>query len=245
MNSSPYSDEQAALLYDAINAWGPGDDFYLRLVMESPSILDVGCGTGTILARARAAGHSGRLAGVDPDRASLRVARAKRPDVEWREQTAAEMTWSAEFDLGIMTGHAFQVLVDDDDLRASLRAIRVALTAGGRFAFETRNPRARAWEEWEPSNATDVVDPAGRALRISHRVESVAGDVVTFTETTSDARDGTSLRVDRASLRFLGVDELDTFLRGAGFLIEERFGGWFGEPCEAGSREIVTIGRAV
>lgn len=47
-----------------------------------------------------------------------------------------------------VTGHAFQVLVGDDELRASLTAIRQALTDGGRFAFEPRNPLARAWESW-------------------------------------------------------------------------------------------------
>ena len=48
------------------------------------------------------------------------------------------------FDLAVMTGLAFQVLVDDDELRSSLTATGRALADGGRFAFETRNPRARA-----------------------------------------------------------------------------------------------------
>jgi hypothetical protein len=43
----------------------------------------------------------------------------------------------------------------------------------------------------------------------------VVGDVVTFTETTSDTN-GTVLRVDRASLRFLDVPTLGAFLAGAG-----------------------------
>jgi hypothetical protein len=34
----------------------------------------------------------------------------------------------------------------------------------------------RAWEGWNPANPSDVVDHAGRELRVSHRVESVAGD---------------------------------------------------------------------
>jgi hypothetical protein len=55
--------------------------------------------------------------------------------------------------------------------------------------------------------ATDVVDLSGRSVRVSHNVESVVGDVVTLTETTSDP-DGTVLRVDRARLRFLDADTL-------------------------------------
>jgi SAM-dependent methyltransferase len=236
-----YTDEQAAALYDVLNGWGPSDDFYLGLVMGSRSVLDVGCGTGAILHRARRAGHAGRLCGLDPDPAMLGRAR-RQTGIEWVAGTAASMTWDGEFDLAVMTGHAFQVLVGDDELRASLTAIRRALVDGGRFAFETRNPLARAWEGWNPENAMEVVDPSGRPLRIWYEVESVAGDVVTFTETTDDA-DGAPLRVDRASLRFLDVDTLGGFLAGAGFEIEAQYGGWLREPLALESPEIITVAR--
>ncbi len=152
------------------------------------------------------------------------------------------MAWDNEFDLAIMSGHAFQVLVDDDDLRASLTAIRRALADGGHFAFETRNPLAKAWESWNPENAIDVVDPAGRPVRIAYEVDSVVGDVVLFTETTS-AADGAALRVDRASLRFLDVDALAGFLADAGFKIEAQYGGWSREPLDSASPEIITVAR--
>lgn len=236
-----YSDEEAAALYDVLNAWGPSDDFYLALVMDAKSVLDVGCGTGTLLHRARQAGHTGRLCGVDPDRAMLDRARG-RTDIEWLEATAASMPWDGEFDLAVMTGHAFQVLVGDDELRASLAAIRRALVPGGRLAFETRNPLAREWESWNPQNPMDVLDPSGRPLRISYEVESVVSDVVTLTETTSDA-DGTPLRVDRGSLRFLDVDTLSGFLADAGFWIEAQYGGWAREPLDPRSPEIITVAR--
>lgn len=236
-----YSDEDAAALYDVLNAWGPSDDFYLALVMGAESVLDVGCGTGAMLHQAREAGHAGRLCGVDPDRAMLGVAR-RRTDVEWVSGTAASMAWDGEFDLAIMIGHAFQTLVEDDELRASLDAIRRALAGGGRFAFETRNPHARAWESWSPDSAIEVVDPSGRPVRSSYEVESVVGDVVTLTETTSDP-DGTPLRMDRASLRFLDVGALADFLVDAGFEIEAQYGGWLGEPLGPASPEIVTLAR--
>jgi 2-polyprenyl-3-methyl-5-hydroxy-6-metoxy-1,4-benzoquinol methylase len=46
-----YSDEEAAALYDLVNPWGPSDDFYLALVMDAKSVLDIGCGTGSLLHR--------------------------------------------------------------------------------------------------------------------------------------------------------------------------------------------------
>jgi SAM-dependent methyltransferase len=237
-----YSDADAAALYDVLNSWGPGDAFYLELVLGAFSALDVGCGTGTLLHRARKEGHAERLCGVDPDRARLDRAR-RRADVEWLECTAASLPFDAEFELAVMTGHAFQELIADDDLRASLAAIRRSLEEGGRFAFETRNPAARAWETWRPENGVETVDAAGRRVRVWHEVEDVAGDVVTLTETTG-GEDGAPLRVDRASLRFLDAPALAGFLDEAGLAIEAQYGDWNREPLGPSSPEIVTIARA-
>ena len=236
-----YSDEEAAALYDLLNPWGPSDDFYLALVMEARSVLDVGCGTGALLHRAREAGHTGRLCGVDPDDSMLNVAR-RRGDIEWVSSTAALMTFAREFELALMTGHAFQVLVTDEELRESLAAIARALVDGGRFAFETRDPVARAWERWTPENAVDVVDPSGQKLRLWYEVEEVADGVVTLSERTAD-QDGTPLRIDRGSLRFLDVDALRGFLAEAGLEIAAQYGGWFREQLEPASPEIVTVAR--
>ena len=237
-----YSDADAAALYDHLNPWGPSDDFYLSYVLAAPSVLDVGCGTGMLLHRAREAGHSGRLCGVDPDAAALARAR-RRTDIEWVQGTAAEMAWDREFDLAVMASNVFQVFVTDEDVRASLAATRAALLDGGRLVFGTRNPRARAWEGWNPSNPIDVVDHAGRALRIGYQVESVTGDVVTFTETTA-TRAGEPLRVDRASLRFLDAEGVDRFLGAAGFEVERRDGDWSRRPFTGTSDNIVTVARA-
>ncbi|MFI0714409.1 class I SAM-dependent methyltransferase [Streptomyces inhibens] len=240
-----FSDADAAALYDLLSPWDPelwpSDGFYDELVMAAGSVLDVGCGTGSMLHRAREQGHTGRLVGIDPDGAALARAR-RRADIEWVEGTVANAGWDAEFDLATMASHAFQCLVTDDDLRASLAAIHATLREGGRFAFETRHPQARAWEDWNPSRVSEIADETGRALRIWHETESVADDVVTFTETTAEP-DGSVLRVDRTSLRFLDVVTLDAFLVGAGFEAEARYGDWHRGSVTGTSREIITIAR--
>ncbi len=222
-----------------MNPWGPCDDFYLELVMGAPSVLDLGCGTGLLLRRARDDGHTGSLCGLDPDPAMLGQARA-RHDLEWVLADAASAAWKSEFELAVMTGHAFQVLVSDEDLQRSLRAIRAALVDGGRFAFETRHPQARAWEAWNTSY--DVRNPDGDAVRVTYRVLEVDGDVVRFSESLSSRwwdEEQTSVGV----LRFLAPDALAAFLEDAGFTIERQFGDWQHRPLTDASKEIVTIAR--
>jgi SAM-dependent methyltransferase len=242
-----FSDADAAALYDLLSPWDPArwpsDAFYEDVVMAAGSVLDVGCGTGAMLHRARERGHTGRLAGLDPDRAALARARV-RGDVEWVEGSAADMAWAAEFELATMVGHAFQCLVTDEDLRASLARIRAALREGGRFAFETRHPQARAWQEWNRANATSLIDATGRALRVWHEVESVTGDVVAFSKTTAEPG-GAVQRVDRTSLRFLDIATLGRFLADAGFEIEAQYGDWLRGPVTVASREIITIARLI
>lgn len=240
-----YSDADAAALYDLLNPWDPAryrsDAFYDGLVMASASVLDVGCGSGAMLRRARELGHRGRLVGLDPDLAALDRAR-RCASIEWVADVAADVRWQGEFDLATMTGHAFQCLVSDDELGASLTAIRAALSPGGRFAFETRHPQARAWETWTPANADSMVDDSGRALQIFHQVEAVSGDVISVSEMTADT-DGRVLRIDRTRLRFLGQSTLSRFLAKAGLAVDAEFGDWDRGPVTPDSTEIITIAR--
>jgi len=232
-----FTDADNAELYDKLNPWdGKDAAFYDPLVDEARDVLDVGCGTGQMLISARERGHTGRLVGVDPDAPSLERARGRRTDVEWVRAKAEDMCWEAEFDLAVMSSNAFQCFVTDEDLRKSLRAIRTALRPGGRFAFDTRYPAAREWEQWPLS----VIEIDG--LVVSYEVEKVEKGVVTFTESTG--LDGDLVRCDRASLRFLEVEELNAFLVEAGFTVAGQYGDWTRGPITARSWSIVTVALA-
>jgi SAM-dependent methyltransferase len=237
-----FTEPALAELYDRWAPWPQRGDFavYLPLVMSAGSVLDVGCGTGELLRLARRAGHTGRLCGLDPAPAMLALAR-QQPDVEWVLGDPASAAWRQEFNLVIMTGHAFQVLVGDGEIRAALAAVSAALAPGGRFAFETRNPAARAWETWTPGNAIRVTGPTGAVVTMAHRVIApYDGRTVTFTSTyTSPA--WPQPQVSRGTLRFVSAAELAAFLAGAGLAVQERFGDCDRTPLAGTSPEIITI----
>lgn len=236
-----FADLTLAALYDSINPWGPDDDFYLNLVRSADSVLDVGCGTGRLLARAASDGHPGRLTGLDPAAAMLVQARRRAPGVEWLLGDLDTRMWQGDFDLVIMTGHAFQVLLGDEELRGALRAVRSALSGGGRFVFETRNPAARAWESWTPDRVREVTDAEGRVVRVWHEVaDEPSGDRVTFTE-TFDSPGWPRRHTGRATLRFLTPGSLTGFLAEAGLRVEEQYGDWDRGPLTRTSPEIITV----
>jgi SAM-dependent methyltransferase len=237
-----FSEPGLAELYDVLNPWVRRDDvrFYLPLVMSAHAVLDVGCGTGELLRRARQAGHTGRLFGLDPAAAMLDVARV-RSDIDWTLGDLAAVAWAGEFDLVVMTGHAFQVLLEDDDIRSSFTAIHAALTNDGCFVFETRNPRAREWERWTPDNALEIIGPDGAVLRMAHQVEMpIDGELVSFTTTFTSSK-WSSPQASRSTLRFLDARSLASFLADADLAIVEQFGDWDRSPLDQSSPEIITV----
>jgi SAM-dependent methyltransferase len=233
-----YADVEDARLYDAQNPWGPGEEFYLSLVMGAGDVLDVGCGTGTLLKRARRDGHRGRLVGLDPGAGMLAIAR-EEPRVEWVSGVLRPGAYDAEFDLVTMTGHAFQELRTDEEILATLRGMRDAVRPDGRVAFETRNPDAKAWESWD--GASFELPYEDQTVTVRYEVHKVEGDLVTFAEITDGGR--WHDQVDLGTLRFLPRIELDRFLAEAGLLVETYYGDWERGPLTGDSPEIVAIAR--
>ncbi|MFF9675263.1 class I SAM-dependent methyltransferase [Streptomyces eurythermus] len=244
MEDQAFADPSLAALYDSLNPWGPGDDFCLGLVREAGSVLDIGCGTGQLLRRARTEGHPGRLVGLDPAAAMLVQARRARPDVEWVLGDVRVRHWRAEFDLVVMTGHSFQELVTDEEIRVCLRAARMALRNGGRFVFETRNPGARPWERWTPDRVHEITAADGTVVRVWHEVrgEGLDRDLVRYTE-TYDSDDWPAPRTAHNVLRFLNAGTLENFLTEAGLQVVEQYGDWERGPLTPNSPEIVTVAR--
>ena len=144
MADAIFEDPRLARLYDPLDADRRDLDAYVALVAElgARSVLDVGCGTGTLACRLA---HQGiAVVGVDPAAASLDVARAKPGArlVRWIQGDATVLPALA-VDLALMTGNVAQVFVTDGSWEATLHGVAGALRRGGWLVFETRVPERR------------------------------------------------------------------------------------------------------
>jgi SAM-dependent methyltransferase len=98
-----------------------------RYFPNAQSMLDVGCGTGFVLAGVRRAVPHMRLVGVELYRAGLDIAARRVPGVELLEMDARNLPFEAEFDV---VG-AFDVIehIEEDD--KALLEMHAALRPGG------------------------------------------------------------------------------------------------------------------
>ena len=180
-----FEDLELAALYDPSCPRNERGDFgfYLPMILSAESVLDVGCGTGSLLHEAREAGHRRRLVGIDPAIGMIEQAR-RYPGIEWVHGDLTSTDLKGPFDFIVMTGHAFQVLLEDAQVLETLNAIRRLLAPGGRFGFETRNPEAREWEEWGSDGPLTIAYPGGPPVTYVCKVETpFDGKTLSFTQT--------------------------------------------------------------
>lgn len=238
-----YDDPRLAALYDIDNPDGPDHDFFRAVVegADAEHVIDLGCGTGILTVTLAAPCR--HVVGIDPAAAMLEHAAARLggDGVEWRLGTS-ELIEPASTDVVIMSGNVAMHIIGDD-WRRTLCDITRGLRPGGRLAFETRNPDARAWEEWShPSAERDT--PAGR-LRETTTIDALDRDgIVTMHCVTEFLDDGRVLEVDQ-HLQFRDLAMIRRDLSAAGLRVESVWGDWSRTPFRGTADERLLVVEAV
>jgi SAM-dependent methyltransferase len=235
-----YADPRLAACYDTFDGERDDLDHYRAILGElgARSVIDVGCGTGSLATRLAAEGLT--VTGVDPALASLDVARSKpgAAAVRWIHGTAEDLP-PLGADAAVMTGNVAQVFVTDESWAGTLQAIRAAVRPGGALVFESRRPERRAWEDWQAETEATAheVPGVGRVI-VRPRSFEVALPLVTFCDEFT-FEDGTTL-ASTSTLRWRDEAELRSTLAAAGFAVEE-----VRDAPDRPGREFVVIARAV
>ncbi|WP_049658592.1 bifunctional 2-polyprenyl-6-hydroxyphenol methylase/3-demethylubiquinol 3-O-methyltransferase UbiG [Kitasatospora sp. MY 5-36] len=222
MADACFGHPRLAALYDPLDPDRGDLDAYLAMAREfgARRVLDIGCGTGVFALLL--AGRGFEVVGVDPALASVEVARAKpgAGRVRWIHGDATDLP-PLQADLATMTANVAQAIAGPRAWRGTLRGAFAALRPGGRLVFETRDPGARAWEEWTRERSHRVTEvPGAGAVESWVDLVGVRGPLVTFRWTYVFAVDGQVLTSD-STLRFRERAEMERDLAAHGYVLEE------------------------
>jgi SAM-dependent methyltransferase len=242
-----YNQPELAVLYDEENGWDVSSDFYRALALRTgaKSLLDLGCGTGTVT-RGILTAIGGSGVGVDPAEPMLAVARknTRGESVDWICGDARAVRLGRRFDLIIMTGHAFQAFLTEADQVALFRTVAAHLAPGGRFAFDSRNPAAQEWLEWGPAESRRVVDTAAYGeVEIWNDAAMNPDRILDVEEHYRILSSGRRLRAD-FRLRFTPPEELWDGMMAAGLAVEHCYGDSDTRPFTPEAREIIIVARS-
>ncbi len=230
MPDAAFSHPRLAAIYDDVDGERDDLDMYVALVAEfgARSVIDVGCGTGSLACRLAALDLD--VVGVDPAAASLDVAQRKphADRVRWMHGDARALgdveadRWA---DLLVMTGNVAQVFLTDEMWHTTLVALRAAAVDDAVLVFEARDPAARAWRRWTRDDTQRVVDTSQGRVECWVDVTEVALPFVSFRWTyrflDDDPSGEDSALESDSTLRFRRRDELAQTLRAAGWSLDD------------------------
>lgn len=210
-------------VYDAFEAPRNDLDLYAGIAAElnAATVVDLGCGTGVLARRLARSGI--RVVGIDPAEASLARAQktsdAESLEIEWLQGTSARIP-AGDADLITMTGNVAQVFLGLDELEVVFNDCARGLRPGGHLVFETRNPAARAWEEWSQQPARTLNVEGIGEVTVTSNVGQVDLPFVAFTQIYRFQTTHGSIG-SRSRLRFHSEPEVTSALKAADFTVNE------------------------
>jgi ubiquinone/menaquinone biosynthesis C-methylase UbiE len=217
------------LVYDQINRWGKDDKFFLEVLNNSKckKIADLGCGTGRLTSHFAKAGY--QITAVDPNEEAIEYAKNKEypGKVTWLVGDSSKLQTNA-FDAVIMTANVAQVFLTDKSWQDVISDAYRALKPGGHFIFDTRNPLARVWEQWEKDLTPDVAinQETGEPLEIWTEYEGFVDGVFVYYETVKNAKTDKVLIHEKMELKFRTQEEIQESLKQVGFSQIQVYGDW-------------------
>lgn len=230
------------LVYDQVNRWAKDDEFFMALLkkLNVKKIADLGCGTGRLTKHFAKAGY--HILAIDPNEEAIAYAKNKEypGEVTWIVGDSSNLQ-ANEFDAVIMTANVAQVFLTDESWQQVILDVYESLKPGGHFIFDTRNPAAKVWEEWEmdktPDFATDQA--SGESLEIWTEYDGFVDDVYTFYETVKKVHTGEIVIHEKMQLKFRTQEAIYESLQKAGFSQIKVYGDWEFEQATLENRSFV------
>jgi SAM-dependent methyltransferase len=224
-----------------------------RLAPGGP-ILELGCGTGRVLAPLARDGHL--VVGVDLAQTMLVRARARvealgrvaRTRVRLVRADMRELALALRFPLVICPFNAFQHMYARRDVEAALARVREHLAPGGHFAFDVLNPDLR-WLTRDPNKrwAKTRFRHPETGLRYEYstnqdydRTTQIAHMRIYYERLDVPPEEKRTHVVRLAHRQFFPA-ELWALLAHAGFRVDERWGGFAEEPFDDDSDSQVLV----
>jgi SAM-dependent methyltransferase len=248
--------DRFARFYDADYRFYDEDiDLVLELTQQAGGdVLELGCGTGRVLVPVAAAGH--RVTGVDSSPALLAIARTKLSEagLDAQAQLVEQDLRTcdlcmARYYFAYCVSNTLMHLTTPEEQTRVLENAFLHLEPDGLLLLSLFNPDvprlvavagvqefADRWTDDE--TGAEVVKWAVRTVDWAEQLQET---LFIYEEVFPDCR------VQRTlcpfTLRFLWRSEVELMLTQAGFVVEEVWGSFYGDPYEAASENLIVLAR--
>lgn len=216
---------------------------------EAGPVVEWGAGTGRLAVPLSGLGHE--VSAVEASEGMVARGRSKGSAVKWALGDMRDASLGRRFGFAICAFNSFLCLLSVDDAVSFLRNAAEHLAPDGLLGIEV--------SAFSPDELSD--GPGGPALRHDFARERPSGgrlerfsvsrydpasqilDMSLFYELYDGSGTLEDKRAHGLTIRVVGRGELELMLKLAGFEVEAVYGGFEGEPFEAGSDHLVVLAR--
>lgn len=239
-----------ARLYDALGAqqFGGGDLAYWRRLCarQDGPVLELACGSGRLTVPLAEEGVD--IEGLDLSESMLALARQKSEErglkLPWHLDDAADFAVDRKFSFIFLPNNSVAHLLRWLDLVSCLNCVKRHLGRNGRFALDyfnpslallTRDPNTR-------SPAGDFLHPdTGGMVVVTETARYDAATQINHIQWFRRFEGRAEEAVSDLPMRVYFPQELDALLSYAGFVIEEKYGGYDLSPFTAASQKQLIV----
>ena len=235
MNVKSY--ERLSRVYDL--DWGDFSIQYIEIIsqlleqrnIDRAHILDLACGTGTLIIALAKRGHA--CLGIDLSPEMIAIAREHAehyPDVEFEIQDMQNLQLEKRFDLVTCTFDSLNYLTDMAHLKNMFMSAASVLDSGGLFIFDS-NTKAMYRNNNDYAHAYEF-----SKIRLMQRMHYDMKSNIA--ETVFEFNDGSR---ETHRQRPYGLKELRPLLRRTGFSIVSAYGGFKGRKYNRSSERLICV----
>ncbi len=233
--------------------------FMVKLARKYGSpVLELTCGTGRVTILLAREGLD--VTGLDIDEGMLAHGRKKAEEagvsIRWVEADCRDFTLEERFRTILFPFNSFSHMLDAESIATALKMARGHLAPEGRFILDIFNPSfeilSRDPAQRYPGGWSDYEDPDGKgAVELTESCDydtaAQVNRVTRYFRTVRAAADGggspevVEERTVTLDVRVFFPQEIDALLRGAGLVIEEKFGDYSGKLFSSDSPKQIIV----
>ena len=175
--------------------------FYTSLLRrEDKSVLELGCGTGTIVAAigrtlSMRLGSASRAVGVDRSTKMLEWAQTRNPNIEWLHGDMTRPPVRGPFDLVVCAFNTLQMLESDVEVLRTFEALRELLGPNGLLVFDLYNASFSETPS-VPASETPSVSAEARLNRVVRSFRDADGHLLEVREDATEDAGGAWVQLD-------------------------------------------------
>ena len=230
-------------------------DFALSIIGNNPKrILEIACGSGRFLVPMAEAGHD--VTGLDfddymLDKISGKISSAQ--NIQWRKLDVINEEWGTGFDVVLLAANFLFNIVSDMDYEQAqelmIRKASGALVSGGLVLIDyahTFHPE-NWFQNTEPNviwQGTDSEGNFGKMVLLNSTYDANTGITQSIRRFEMKLADGSSF-VQEIPVRkhFASLEQVHTWLEQAGFIIENEWGDYYGNPISENTHRAIIWAR--